>query len=273
MTRRYVAVLAALLLALSTMAGTATANERGRPVDLHCADHQSQRKVEVPSGWDFHEDGPYVAVVSVLDTRTDETVDVTVTIDGATVFFSSEGHTLEDAAFCIKGGPNQTGPLSGVTGDTMSIPNQGGNAPDISYVVIASVTTSGDTVACGEGLSVTGGFEIFEGTIEMGQTSGQFLFEYEALYQPDWFEIYHEDARIYDIVSGELANESFYAHLFAPGGRFFGASGTDPSYSNSTVVSFGDATSTSTTLELKVTGSEPGTVWYATVNCPFEAEE
>jgi hypothetical protein len=274
MTRRYVAMLAAMLLAMSMLAGTATAKERGRPMDLHCADHQSEMKVEVPSDWDFYEDGPYVEVVSVYDTTTEDYIDVTVTIDGKTVTFSSDEYELEDVDFCIKGGPNQTGPLSGLMGNTDSIPNRGGNAPDVSYVVVYAVTTVDTTVVeCGEGLSVSGGFEIFEGTIEMGQTSGEFLFEYEALNQPDWFEIYYEGVRIFDVVSGTQANNPFYDNLFLPGGRFDGASERESLFSNSRILSFGDATSTSTQLTLRVTGSEPGTVWSATVNCPFEDEE
>jgi hypothetical protein len=270
-SRRYVALLSAMLLALSMMAGTATANERGRPAELHCPGHQTEMKVDVPSGWDVYEDGPYVAVVSVYDTRTEEYIDLTVTVDGKTVTFSSDDHVLEDVEFCLKGGPNHTGPLSGLSGDTDGIANRGGNAPDISYVVISSVTTADTTVVeCGEGLSVTGGFEIFEGTIQMGATSGTFDFFYEALYQPDWFEIYHEGTRIFDVVGGELATESFYSALYGVGGRFYGATAIDPSYSNTATVPFGDPTSTSTQLTLRVIGSEPGTVWSAVVNCPIE---
>ena len=274
MTRRYVALLAAMLLAMSMFAGTAAAKERGRPMDLHCANHQSEMKVDVPSGWDFYEDGPYVEVVSVYDTRTEEYVDVTVTIDGKTVTFSSDDYELEDVEFCIKGGPNNTGPLSGLTGNTDTIPNRGGNAPDVSYVVVYAVTTVDTTVTeCGEGLSVSGGFEIFEGTIEMGQSSGTFLFEYSALNQPDWYEIFYEGERIFDIVSGTRANDPFYAPLFEEGGRFFGATATEPLFSSSQILSFGDENSTSTQLTLRVTGSEPGTIWSATINCPFEDEE
>jgi hypothetical protein len=274
MTRRFVALLAAMLLAMSMLAGTAAANERGRPGDLHCANHQSEMKVEVPSGWDFDEDGPYVEVVSVYDDTTDAYIDVTVTIDGKTVTFSSDDYELEDVEFCIKGGPNNTGPLSGLSGNTDTIPNRGGNTPDISYVVVYAVTTVDTTVTeCGEGLSVSGGFEIFEGTIEMGATSGEFLFEYSALNQPDWFEIFYEGERIFDIVSGTQANNPIYAPLFEEGGRFFGATATEPLFSSSKILSFGDENSTSTQLTLRVTGSEPGTVWSATINCPFDDEE
>jgi hypothetical protein len=271
MTRRYVAMLAAMLLAMSMLAGTATANERGRPMDQHCADHQSEMKVEVPSDWDFSEDGPYVEVVSVYDTTTEDYIDVTVTIDGDTVTFSSDEYTLEDVEFCIKGGTNNTGPLSGLMGDTETIPNRGGQTPDISYVVVYSVTTVDETIVeCGEGLSVSGGFEIFESVVEMGATSGTFLFEYDALYQPDWFEIYYEGERIFDVVAGGGALDPGYAPLYQPGGRFDGASGNIDLNPGSTMVSFGDATSTSTQVTLRVTGSEPGTVWFATVNCPVD---
>jgi hypothetical protein len=263
------ALLAALLLALSVMAGTATAKEPGGPQGQHCADHRSETKIEVPSGWDEDENGPYSEIVPAYDTRTEQYVDVTVTVDGGTVTFSVDGYELEYATFCLKGGPNQTGPLSGTTGNTDSIPNGGGNAPDISYVVLHGVTSvDDDVVECGQGLSVSGGFEIFEGVIEMGVSSGEFLFEYQALNQPDWYEIFYEGERIYDIVTGTQANNPIYAPLFEEGGRFFGATGTDPSFSNAVTLTFGGPTSTSTQLTLRVTGSEPGTVWSATINCP-----
>jgi hypothetical protein len=271
MIRRYITLLAAMLLAMGMFAGTATAAQSGRPTDLHCADHQSEMKVEVPSGWDFSTDGPYVEVVSVYDTRTGDYIDVTVTIDGKTVTFLSNDYVLENVDFCIKGGSNNTGPLSGLTGNTDSIPNRGGNAPDISYVVVYAVTTEDTTIAeCGDALSVSGGFEIFEGTIEMGQTSGDFEFFYEGINQPDWFEIYYEGVRIFDVVSGTQANNPIYDPLFLPGGRFDGASERESLYNNTRTLSFGDATSTSTQLTLRVTGSEPGTAWSATLNCPSE---
>jgi hypothetical protein len=276
MTRgwRMLTALTAVGLGLGVTAGAAGANEGGggQPASQHCADHRTATKVEVPRGWDFGVDGPYVATVSVLDTTTGELIEVTVTIDGTGVVFSSTEHELEDASFCIKGGPANTGPLGGTSGDTGSIPNRGGQAPDISYVVLYSVATVEDDVVvpCGEGLSVSGGFEIFEGTVEMGATSGDFLFAFEAQNQPDWFELYYEGERIFDVVSGTQANNPFYAPLFEAGGRFFGASGTDPSFSNTMLVSFGDATSTSTQVTLRVTGSEPGTVWSAVVNCPTQ---
>lgn len=264
-------MLAAMLLAMGMLAGTASARQSGPPTDLHCTDHQSEMKVEVPSDWDFSVDGPYVEVVSVYDTRTEDYIDVTVTIDGTTVTFSSDDYTLANVDFCIKGGTNNTGLLSGLNGDTESIPNRGGNAPDISYVVIYAVTTVDDTIAeCGEALSVSGGFEIFEGTIEMGQTSGDFEFFYEGINQPDWFEIYYEGVRIFDVVSGTQATNPIYDPLFLPGGRFDGASEREPLYNNTRTLSFGDATSTSTQLTLRVTGSEPGTAWSAIVNCPTE---
>ena len=268
MMRRYLVVLAAMLLGMGMLAGPANALERGKPTDMHCIDHQTEMKVEVPNDWDFSEDGPYVEVVSVYDTTTEENIDVTVTIDGTGVTFSAEGYTLESVDFCVKGGTDNTGPLSGLSGDTEGIPNRGGNAPNISYVVVYGVSTVSNIVPCGEGLSVNGGFEIFEATVQMGQTSGQFQFDYEALNQPDWFEIYYEGVRIFDVVSGTQADNPIYAPLFQPGGRFDGASGTDPVFNNSTTVSFGDATSTSTQITLRVTGSEEGTLWSATVNCP-----
>lgn len=272
--RRSVALLAAMLLAFSLMAGTATARERGRPADLHCANHQTEMKVDVPSGWDFYADGPYVAVVSVEDTRTGDVIDVTVTIDRKTVTFSSDDFELEDVEFCLKGGPNNTGPLSGLTGNTDTIPNRGGQTPDISYVVVYSVTTVDEEIfECGEELSVSGGFEIFEGTIEMGQSSGQFEFFYRGINQPDWFEIYYEGERIFDVVSGTQANNPVYDPLFEEGGRFFGASERESLDNNTRLLSFGDATSTSTQLTLRVTGSEPGTLWQAVVSCPIENGE
>lgn len=268
MKHRCLAILAATLLGMGMVAAPANAVAGGKPTGMHCADHQTELKVEVPGDWDFSVDGPYVEVVSVYDTTTEAYIDVTVTIDGTGVSFSSDEYTLESVDFCIKGGTDSTGLISGLSGTTEGIPNRGGNAPNISYVVLYSVTTVSNIVPCGEGLSVNGGFEIFEATVQMGQTSGQFQFDYEALNQPDWFEIYYDGVRIYDIVSGTQANNPIYAPLFQPGGRFDGASGTDPSYSNSTMVTFGDATSTSTEITLRVTGSEPGTLWSAKVNCP-----
>jgi hypothetical protein len=269
--RRPAAALAAAALLLGVLAGSATANQGGNPGDQHCPDHRTETKVEVPRDWDFDVDGPYVETVSVLDTATGELIEVTVTIDGTTVVLSSADHELEDASFCIKGGARHTGVLSGTSGNTDSIPNRGGRSPEVSYVVLYSVTTvEDDVVPCGEGLSVSGGFEIFEGTIEMGATSGQFLFQHQAQNQPDWFELFHEGVRIFDVVAGTQANNPIYAPLFEAGGRFFGASGTDPSFGNSVLVNFGDATSTSSQVTLRVTGSEPGTVWSAIVNCPTQ---
>lgn len=244
-----------------------------RSANLHCTDHQTALKIEVPSDWSFGSDGPWIQSVMVEDTRTGDLVEVTVTIDGSTVMFTS-AEELESASFCLKGGPNETGGLTGLTGNTSSIPNRGGQVPDISYVVLYAVTSvDEDIVECGQGLSVSGGFEIFEATIELGQSSGQFLFEYSALNQPDWYEIFYEGERIFDIVSGTRANDPFYAPLFEEGGRFFGATATEPLFSSSQILSFGDENSTSTQLTLRVTGSEPGTIWSATINCPFEDEE
>lgn len=242
------------------------------PGDLHCLDHQTAVKIEVPSGWSFRTDGPWVETVRVEDTRTGDLVDVTVTILGGTVSFSSDEVELEDASFCIKGGTNETGALTGLSGNTDGIPNRGGRAPDVSYVTLASVTSGEDKVIepCGASLSVTGGFEIYEAFIEMGTTSGEFLFEYSALHQPDWYEIWYEGERIVDLFTGTRANDLFYAPLFQPGGRLEGAVDAERHavYEGSRTVSFGSPTSTSTQLFLRVTGSEPGTVWYATVNCP-----
>jgi hypothetical protein len=240
-----------------------------RSANLHCTDHQTALKIEVPSDWSFGSDGPWIQSVMVEDTRTGDPVEVTVTIDGSTVMFTS-AEELESASFCLKGGPNETGGLTGLTGNTSSIPNRGGQVPDISYVVLYAVVTSmdEDIVECGQGLSVSGGFEIFEATIELGQSSGQFLFEYSALNQPDWYEIFYEGERIFDIVSGTQANNPVYDPLFEEGGRFEGATERESLFSSSKIITFGDATSTSTRVTLRVTGSEPGTVWSATVNCP-----
>jgi hypothetical protein len=243
---------------------------RGAPQDLHCPDHRTSVKIEVPGGWSFGTDGPYVAMVTVEDTRTGDLIEVQVTIDGGTVSFASSEAELESASFCIKGGPNHTGALSGTSGNTNGIPNRGGNAPNVSYVTLGSVTSveGGDVVACGQGLQVSGGFEIFEATIEMGQTSGTFQFYYRGINQPDWFELYYEGVRVFDVVGGTQANNPIYAPLFQPGGRFDGASGTDPVDNRTVNVDYGDATSTSTKITIRVTGSEEGTVWQATVNCP-----
>jgi hypothetical protein len=202
----------------------------------------------------------------VEDTRTGDMIDVQVTIDGGSVSFESSEAELESASFCIKGGTNNTGALTGTSGNTNSIPNRGGNAPDVSYVTLASVTSvEGDIVECGQGLSVSGGFEIFQATIELGQSSGQFDFYYRGINQPDWFEIWYEGVRIFDVVGGTQANNPIYAPLFQPGGRFDGASGTDPVDNRTVQISY---SGTSTQVMLRVTGSEPGTIWQATVFCP-----
>jgi hypothetical protein len=240
------------------------------PQDQHCTDHRTAVKIEVPSGWSFIADGPYASTVFVTDTRTSDLMEVTVTIDGTTVAFTSDDAELETGAFCIKGGPNNTGALTGTSGNTNSIRNRGGQVPAISYVTLASVTSQDDIVACGAALSVSGGFQIYEATIEMGQSSGSFQFFHEALSVPDWFEIWHEGERIWDVVGGTQANSAFYAHHFLQGGRFYGASGTDPVSSRTVTVDYGSGTSTSTKVTLRVTGSDPGTIWSATVNCPTD---
>lgn len=245
---------------------------RGPPTDQHCADHQTLTKIEVPSGWDFGEDGPYVETVSVIDSTSGDPVDVIVTIDGGTVSFSSDDVELEDASFCIKGATNQTGTLNGLSGNTDDIPNRGGNAPDVSYVVLEGVTSKDDVTIepCGGTLSVEGGFEIYEAWIEMGTNQGEFLFWYEALNQPDWYEIYYEGERIVNLFTGTRANDPFYNPLFLPGGRLEGAVDAEREavFNGQRMVSFGSETSTSTQLFLRVTGSEPGTVWRARIDCP-----
>jgi hypothetical protein len=67
-------------------------------------------------------------------------VDVRVVVNGSEVsFFLHPGGDPVTGVFCIKAGPNQTGELTGETGNTTSIPNQGGQTPDVSYVVLYSV--------------------------------------------------------------------------------------------------------------------------------------
>jgi hypothetical protein len=265
MPRRSVALLAAMLLAMSMMAGTATAKERGRPADLHCPGHQSEAKVDVPSGWDFYEDGPYVEVVSVYDTRTEEYVDVTVTIDGKTVEFSSDDYELEDVEFCIKGGPNNTGALSGLSGDTYGIPNRGGNAPDVSYVVVYSVTTEDDVPVfeCDDSTS-SGGAGVTTTVHELGQPSGTFDFNYIAYSVPDRFQVYYEGALLLDEVIGTSANAAAYASLYQPGGIFHDTDTIDAVSQKTTSLSY---SGTSTQVTVVVSGPG-GTVWDYTVFCP-----
>jgi hypothetical protein len=250
---------------------------RGMPANQHCEDHQSAVKVEVPSGWSFAEGGPYIETVYAEDSRIGEEIAVQVTIDGGTVSFASDDPDLEleEASFCIKAGPNQTGSLTGLSGNTDDIPNRGGQAPDVSYVSLNGVTSiepTEDTLVeqCGAALSVSGGFEIYEAYIEMGTTSGEFLFEYTALNQPDWYEIWYEGERIVNLFTGTRANDPFYDPLFESGGRLEGAVDAEREavYSGQRWVTFGDESSTSTRVFLRVTGSEPGTVWHATLNCP-----
>lgn len=76
-----------------------------------------------------------------------------------------------------------------------------------------------------------------------GPTS--FLFEWEAFNQPDQFEIFYEGALIFDTgLVGDNINE-----------------GTGSATVN---VPAGSAT----TITVRVTGPEAGTVWEYTVNCP-----
>jgi hypothetical protein len=62
---------------------------RGAPQNLHCPDHRTSLKIEVPGGWNFGIDGPYVAMATVEDMRTGDLLDVQVTIDGGRVTFAS----------------------------------------------------------------------------------------------------------------------------------------------------------------------------------------
>lgn len=264
MMRRYVVVLTAMLLALGMMAGTATANEHGKPVDQQCEDHQIETKIEVPSGWDFSEDGPYVEVVSVIDTRTGDHIDVTVTIDGENVTFSSDDHSLEDASFCIKGGTGNSGLLSGLSGSTEDIDNRGGQTPDISYVVLYAVTTvDEDVVACDES-TASGGAGVTTTIHELGQSSGTFDFSYNAYAVPDRFQVFYEGSLIHDEVIGTLANSSSYASLFDPSGIFHGTGSVDAVSGKSVSLSYAG---TSTQVTVIVSGPG-GTVWDYIVSCP-----
>ena len=133
MKKRAFSVLAATSLALGLMAAPAVA----KPADLHCSDHQTETKIEIDDGWTGSQ------TVTVTDVGTGEDVDVVVTVEGGQVSFEAADPdvTLGSAAFCLKGGPANTGLLSGTTGDTSSIPNRGGQEPDISYVVLYFVTS------------------------------------------------------------------------------------------------------------------------------------
>jgi hypothetical protein len=132
MQRRRVA--AALVIGTLAFGGATTAAgaDGGSTPSRHCADHTKATKVE-GSG-----------TVWVRDTTTGQLIEVQVTVDGSEVVFTSPDHELTDASFCLKGGPASTGPLGGTSGDTSSIPNGGGQVPDISYVVLYSVSTGGD---------------------------------------------------------------------------------------------------------------------------------
>lgn len=230
-------VLAALalvlaLLAIAPAAGAAT---------QHCADHTTATKIEVD------DDMVNPTTVSVTDTRTGEMIDVLVTITGSTFSLESGDPdlTLEDADWCLKSATlahDGTG-TSGVSGST----NKKGMVQDISYLVLYSVTTEDPTpvLPCNQATQ-SGGEGVTTTVHELGTTGPtSFLFEWEALNQPDTFQVFYEGVKIHDtgLVGDNINEGTGSATVNVPAG-------------------------TSTQITVTVTGLEAGTAWSYVVNCP-----
>jgi hypothetical protein len=95
--------------------------------DLHCSGYTTNEKYEVPRS------GSGSTTVTVGG------VAVTITVNGDTVAFTdSDGDPLV-VNYCLKASTGNTGQQSGSGGDTDDIPNNGGQTPGISYVVVYSV--------------------------------------------------------------------------------------------------------------------------------------
>jgi hypothetical protein len=106
---------------------------------------------------------------------------------------------------------------------------------------------TGGGLPCGTTRTVTGGGLRTETRHDLGRTSGTFRFEFDALTLPDRFQIFYEGREIED--TGFVPRPD------------------DPdSGRGSRTVPFGPGPSTSVTVV--VTGSEPGTAWDYTVECP-----
>ena len=122
------------MLALPAMA-------KGQPVDLHC-DPVVEGYVGVKAEIEDFEAGEFLfegiegtdgKLYDVLATLGADNKSVTFTVFKAGTDAVVSG---AEVGFCLKGGPNNTGLQTGATGNTSGIPNRGGIAPEISYLMV-----------------------------------------------------------------------------------------------------------------------------------------
>ena len=104
------------------LAAAPTANATPDP-DVHCPDHTTSYK--------YSAGGTTTATIGG--------VPVTITVTGGSVSFTDAEGDPVVVTYCLKGGTDNTGKQTGSSGTTDAIPNNGGNAPDISYVVVYAV--------------------------------------------------------------------------------------------------------------------------------------
>jgi hypothetical protein len=109
--KRGIVVFAAIAI-VATGAVSVTA---APPVMMHCAGHETADKVE----------GEGTFVVG----------DVTITVDGPTVYFTDAVGNPVVVEFCVKAAGSNSGVQTG-SSFTVDWVNKGGNTPDISYVVL-----------------------------------------------------------------------------------------------------------------------------------------
>ena len=95
-------------------------------------------KVEhCPDGGEKYEvSGSGGTTTMTIDGRT-----VKVVVSGANVTFTGADDKPLNVEYCLKAGTDNTGKQSGTSGDTTSIPNNGGQTPAISYVKVYKVNT------------------------------------------------------------------------------------------------------------------------------------
>lgn len=224
-----IALLAPLFIVLMPNANAATD---------HCAGHRVEVKVKSDAS---------PATVDVIDTRTGLPLSVVVTIAGKG--FSIEpvdpAVVLTDANWCVKSS-TKTNSGTGTEGYSTST-NKKGRVQNISYVVIYSVTSEdpapppqpcdATTQSGGPGITVT--------VHELGDAGPlSFLFEWEAFFVPDQFEVLYEGVVVFDtgVVGDAVGEGSGSMAVLLPAG-------------------------TSTQVTVRVTGPV-GTLWEYKVNCP-----
>lgn len=144
--RRSIIILSMLSLLISMLALPAMA--KGQPVDLHC-DPAVDDYVGVKANIEEFENGEFL--FEGIEGTDGEFYDVLATLgaDNKSITFTvykagTQEEVDAEVGFCLKGGPNNTGLQTSTAGNTSTIPNRGGIAPEISYVMVYFVIP-GDT--------------------------------------------------------------------------------------------------------------------------------